>query len=282
MKTKELMLSCIPWEKLPLETFLHLKRVYKKLSWGNFESPQTFSEKLCKKNILDHIKKPQAITITSDKYLVRDYVSQKIGSRYLNELYGVYRNPWEISPSSLPPKFVVKCTHGSGWNIINKNIDYSAKRTLDQWMHTSYYRLGREFGYKEAKPKIIIEKYLEEHDGGLNDYKFFVFRGKAKIFVIDTERSTEHKRALFSRAGNFINVRTDKPIPNPIPKLPTNLDEMIFLSEKLGADFDFARIDFYESNGKIFFGEITHYPWGCMAPFYPKEFDLKLGQMWRM
>lgn len=244
-------------------------------------TPKTFNERIQWMKLYD--RNPIYINL-SDKYLVREYVAEKIGSSYLNELVGIYRTPEEINWSSIPNKFALKANHGSGWNIIcedKENIDSDkAEVKLRDWMHQNFYKRFREWQYKRINPKIIIEKYIENSTKyGLIDYKVYCNQGKPRIIQIDVCRFTHHKRAFFDINWNRLNFTYKYPNLKESVVKPKLLDEMLEKASQLSGPLKFCRVDFYIDCEKLIFGEITFTPEAGFAHFTPQEVDTNLGQL---
>lgn len=248
----------------------------------NLRDPQRYTEKLqwYKLNHRDPL-----MTKCSDKYNVRDYIVSKGLKNILTNLYAVYSDVDEINLDLLPNKFVLKTTNGSGTNIFCKDkSNFSlekAKKSLNEWLKRDNYSSGREWSYKNINPKIIAEEFLEDENnrfGGINDYKFLCFNGKAKYIVFDVDRYIDHKRNIYDTKWNFIDVITDKPNLGDCVPRPDGLDEMLNIANTLAEDFPFVRVDLYWVNNKVYFGELTFYPWAGYVQFKPDEFDYKLGE----
>lgn len=248
----------------------------------NWDNPKTFNEKLQWLKVNN--KNPEHTKLV-DKYEVREYIKETIGEEYLIPLIGVWDRVEDIDFDSLPDKFVLKCTHGSGCNIIctdkNKLDIKNAKKKLNKWMKTNYYYFSREWPYKNVKPRIVAEKFMkDDNSSDLKDYKFLCFNGKVKCCLVTSERnSNELKLNFFDENWNdlpFENLypRTDKKIAKP-----ANYDQMIKLSEILSANNAFLRVDFYDINGKIYFGELTFFHGGGFLIFQPEEWDYKFGDL---
>jgi len=224
------------------------------------------------------------MTICADKYLVRDYVSKKIGEKYLVPLIGVYNNENEIDFDKLPQKFVLKTNNNSGRNFICKEIDGidvpKIKSELKQLLNPEYnkYFYSFEWTYKYIQPKIVCEEYIEQKDGQLFDYKFFCFHGIPKYIVVDTDRFTNHKRNIFDIKWNLLPISLSYPNdPRVIPK-PKKLQEMIKIAKLLSKDFHYVRVDMYSIENIVYFGELTFYPGAGLEPFKPVEWDHIFGQ----
>lgn len=265
---------------------LYLKMLYK-VKIGkklNLKNPQTFNEKLQWLKLYD---RNSDYTKMVDKYEVRSYVEEKIGKEYLIPLLGVYDDFDAIDFDKLPNQFVIKCTHDSGGLIICKeksklNIE-SARKKIKKCLKRNYYYNGREWPYKNVKPKIIVEKYMEDSEtGGLNDYKFFIFNGKFAYSFVCSERSSSLKFTFFDKNGKFINFTQDNCPNDPSVLKPKNYNKMIALAEKLSNNVPQIRVDFYEINGKIYFGELTFFDSSGFGKFEPEEWDLKIGKMLKL
>ena len=258
----------------------YIRKLYKK-SFGvypDIECPSKFSEKLQWLKINYRIPD---MSICADKYKVREYLSSIGYSHILNEIYGTYHDANEIDTAKLPDKFVLKATHGSGWNIVCKNKNNfklkAWKKVLCSWLRQNYYYYGREWPYNQIKPLLICEKYLETHSGVLYDYKFYCFNGKVEfIKSSDDMRVIPDKFYDTSWVLKDERYSTDEVTSTAIPK-PINLREMITIAEDLAKMFPFVRVDLYDVDGKIVFGEMTFYPTGGFLPFYPESYDKDLG-----
>jgi hypothetical protein len=245
--------------------------------------PETFSEKVLRRKLFDRRK---LLTQFADKYRVREYVENRLGSEILPKHYFVTTNPSDILFDELPNKFVVKPSHGSGWVSVVADKSKLNKadliKTCISWLNQSFYKVNREWVYKNIEPRIIIEEFIDDgSEGTPNDYKLFVFHGKVEIIEVIVGRYTEYRLNFYDRFWNQLDVenlsykKTDESV-----KRPKHLDEMIRAAEILGEGIDFIRADFYDTEEKIYFGEITNTPgcgWEC---FNPREFDRYLGGLW--
>ena len=219
-----------------------------------------------------------------DKYEAKKYVADIIGEEYIIPTLGVWNNVEDIEFESLPNQFVLKCTHDSGGVIIckdkkNFNIENAKKKLKDSLKQNFYYK-GREWPYKNVKPRIIAEKFMyDENTEDLNDYKFMCFNGQVKCSFTCTERrsSSGLKVTFFDKEWHKMPFERHYPSSNKEIKKPINYDLMLRISEKLSQDMDFVRVDLYEINGKVYFGELTFFP-GCgMEEFIPDKWDNILG-----
>ena len=248
----------------------------------NLKNPQTFNEKLQWLKLYD--RKPE-YTKMVDKYEVKKYVEKLIGKEYIIPTLGIYNTWEEIKFDELPNEFVIKCTHDSGSVVICKNKDSfnknKARKKIEKALKRNFYINGREWPYKNVKPRIIIEKYIEEmNSNSVKDYKLFVFNGKVKSSFIVTERDTGNpKFTFFDKDKKFIDIKQCGAENDPSLEMPKQYDEMVKIAEKLAKATIQVRVDFYIINNKIYFGELTFFDSSGFGKFEPEEWDLKLGEM---
>lgn len=250
--------------------------------YPNLETPQTYNEKLCWMKLYYH---NPVFTKLVDKYDVKDYVATKIGSQYIIPTIAVWDRVEDIEWDKLPNQFVLKCTHDSGGLVICKdksklNIS-AAKKKLNRSLKKNYYYDGFEWPYKDVNPRIIAETYMEDtKTQELRDYKFFCFDGEVKALFIATERQKEGedvKFDFFDADFNHLPFRQGHENAAVLPEKPLCFEEMKRLSAILSEGLPHARIDFYEVDGKIYFGEITFFHHGGWTKFAPKEWDYTFG-----
>ena len=260
--------------------YLHLKGKGK-IYIPKIKHPRTFNEKMLYSRC--YIKNCPIANV-ADKILIREHIANIIGQEYLVPLLGVFNNTNEINFDSLPKKFVIKTNHGSGWNIVCQNKSHldveMTKETIEYWLKLNYYNVGREWQYKDIKPKIMVEEFLNDVDGTpIKDFKLFCFNGLPQFIQVDLDRFTNHKRQFYDINWQLQEFTTMyERDPKPIKK-PTNLNEMIAIATKLSRGFKFVRVDLYNSGNKIYFGELTlHHGGGC-EPFIPHKFDIELGKL---
>lgn len=247
----------------------------------NLTNPRTFCEKLQWLKLYD--REPLYPKLV-DKYLVRDYVSAKIGDQYLNELHGVFENNDAIDWNSLPHQFVLKTTHGSGKNIIchdkSKLTPGEVKQKFNHWLGQNYYTRSREWMYKNIKPRIVWENYIPwDPMLGLLDYKVYCFNGEPRYIDVHYGRFTDHKSIFYDT--NWIQQPfglIHKELELDFLK-PRKLSEMLDISQKLSEGIPYCRIDLYYVDEKITFGEITFFPGGGNKDFWPMEYNYILGDM---
>lgn len=272
---------------LKLSPKLYLQNRYKQF-YGkrpNLKEPVTFDEKLLWLNL--YWRHPLK-TECGDKYGMRSYV-QKLGlGHILPEILGVYQNSKEIDFESLPDKFVLKCTHGCGFNIICKNratLDIKeARQKLDKWMSLDISKVAGELHYASMKPQIICEQFLDDLvEEQPIDYKVYCFGGKAHCILVAKGRDKEGHTDNF----DFYDLGWNTKLPYFTPSLqsdrhtqkPEALDEIIALAETLSKPFPFVRMDFYDIKGKAVLGEMTFTPAGCIHPGYTELGQNLLGSL---
>lgn len=259
-----------------LKTVYRLKMV-KKL---NLENPQTFNEKLQWLKL--HDRKPE-YTMMADKYEVRKYIAETIGEEYLIPLLGVWDDPDEIDFDGLPQQFVLKCNHNSGLGMTickdKSQLDIEqTKKELKRGLKQQYYWGGREWQYKNIKPKIVCEQYMvDESSGDLKDYKFMCFHGKVQCTFICSERESDLKVTFYDNHWNKMDFIREYPSSKKEISQPIHFEKMVSLAQQLSSELQFLRVDFYEVAGKIYFGELTFHPGGGMKRFRPEEWDHSLG-----
>lgn len=250
----------------------------------DLKEPKTFTEKLNWLKLYD--RNPEYCKIV-DKYEVRKYIAQQLGEEYLIPLLGVWDRVEDIDFDKLPEQFVLKCTHDSGSVVLcsGKNcFDYNAaKIKLAAKLKSNLFWHGREWPYKDLKPRIIAEQYMENEDGeDLIDYKFFCFNGKPEFVYVSQGLSNHETARLCYMWLDWTPTpfrRTDFDLFETLPPRPKRFDQMLEAAKLLSRDYPFARVDFYEINGQLYFGEITFYPGAGFTAFEPEEWDYKLGKL---
>lgn len=247
----------------------------------NLKNPKSFNEKLQWLKL--HDRNPEYTTMV-DKVKVKKYVAEKIGSEYVIPTLGVWESVHEIDFSILPNQFVLKCNHNSGLGIyICKEKDSlkinEVKKELQKGLRQDYYRCSREWPYKQVERRILAEEYLSDDGNELMDYKFMCFGGEVKCCFVCSDRHSEKGLhvTFFDREWNVMPFERHYPSVKEGMKKPKNYEKMVELAEILSQNIPFVRVDFYDINGKIYFGELTLYPGGGLEEFTPEEWDYKLG-----
>lgn len=271
---------------------MYIKQRYKK-HFGkplNLHNPKTLNEKIIWLKLND---RTPLHTKCADKYAVREYISYNIGEEYLVPLYYHTVEAKNIIPDNLPePPYIIKTNHDSGGGIFvydTSQIDWKeVQKSLKKRLKYNYYQASKEWQYKNIKPRIIVEKLLLTKENKIPfDYKLHCFNGKVITIQVDMERGTDDhyrnwydtnwKREPFKWSSVKENGKKTDPSDFDVEK-PSTLKEMIRLSEKLASPFSYARVDWYDVDGRLFFGEITFHHDGGNKPIEPEEWDLKLGE----
>ena len=248
----------------------------------NLKNPKNFNEKMTKLKL--SYANNEMVSKCSDKYEVREYVKSKGLENILNELYFVCNNVEDIDFNKLPDQFALKCTHGCAYNVIcgdKKTLDIEeTKRRLNVYLNEKYGLATQELHYLNIKPRIICEKYLCDESGKMPiDYKIYCFKGKAKCILVCSEREKKLKLSYYDLHWNRKKYEKKTWSSTKEFNKPKELEKMIEYAEKLAESFEFVRVDLYNKDGKIIFGELTFTPACCCAPYYTKEANEKLGKM---
>lgn len=249
----------------------------------NLSDPQSFNEKLQWLKLHGH--NPD-MAVCADKYLVRAYLQERGYGHLLNEMYGAWENVDDIDISSLPDEFVLKAAHGSGMNIIctdKRSMFWPFwKLLMKSWLKQNIYVYGREWVYKDMTPRIICEKLLKPESGTLLDYKFWCMNGTIAFIQVSVNDEDTLKLNLYDTSWNLKKeeycYRNSKKQIAP----PQSLNEMISYAQQLSAPFPFVRVDFYEVDGSVIFGELTFFPGSGFMLFNPPSYDYELGKMVRL
>jgi hypothetical protein len=271
-----------PRDRMSDRLFLKL-RYRKELGvWPDLEHPRTFNEKVTWRILND---RSPLLTQVTDKAAVRRFVSSRVGERYLTRLYALVDRTADLDWDSLPAAFVMKATHGCEWTRIVRSKDALDRRqllaTADSWLRSNYYRVGREWAYKDIPPRILVEELLSEEGQLPKDYKFFCFHGEPRVIQVDFDRFIHHRQTMYF--PNWRRVPADGQFP-PGPNIPPpeRLPEMLQVAAALARPFDFIRVDMYFVEGRVYVGELTCYPGNGTVRFHPASFDAELGSYWRL
>ena len=262
------------------ETFIRM--LYRKANHGrepDLDNPKRFTEKLQWLKL--HYRNPD-IPICSDKVEAKKYIADHGFPELVVPTIASYDNPDGIDPSKLPENFIIKASHGSGWNIICRGTKDSmdwrrVRKTLGVWLSENLYILGREWNYKEQKPMILIEELLDSET--LVDYKFLCFNGKCRALQVNHEIGGRKYVDLYDSEWRLIPDMGTGVAPHSTVQLPKpdKFDEMKSISEKLAAPFPFVRVDLYNVGGKIYFGEMTFFPGSGFWSITSDERDIEFG-----
>lgn len=245
--------------------------------------PKTYAQLLARKNLDEQ---SELVHITADKYRVREHVADRIGAEHLIPLMQVVERAEDLDLETPRAPYVVKGTHGCDMTIL---VPYPAaadhariRSTVARWLRTDFFEHGwRERPYQGITPRAVVEEYLGDGGKPPADYKFFVFHGEPAMVVVDQDRFVAHTSTLlhpdwvpFRVAGRFAQA-------DVLPEKPACYERMLEIARVLGKDFPFARIDLYDVDGHVYFGEITHNPGGGLVRLRPRAFDRALGELWR-
>ena len=248
----------------------------------DLNNPKTFNEKLQWLKLYNYPNN-DLIEKCTDKYTVREYIEEKGYANTLVPLLGVWDSPNDINWQELPEKFVLKCSHGCAYNLICKNKEkldkISTKKQLDTWLKEDFGAFNIELHYSKIKHhKITCEEFLGEN---LTDYKFFCFNGKPKFIYVSNDliHDRQAKIGFFYLDGSKMDLkRTDYKNIDEID-LPSFYNEMLDMASNLCKEFVFVRVDFFVTNNRYYFAELTFTPSACMMPFNPKQIDLEWGKL---
>lgn len=280
-KAREIILNILRF--VPNSVMLKLQYKIKTGRKLNLRQPVRYTEKLqwyklYYKNPIMH----QCV----DKYQVRKYVESKGLGSILVELVAYYDDVKHVKWDELPKQFVMKTTNGGGGlNVVvckdkeNLNIDELKEKLKCKTFKSRSG--GREWAYYGLKPGIIVEKLLTNYQNpqaGVNDYKFFCYSGEPKYIIVDVDRYIGHKRNFYDTNWNNLHIVSDCPAADREIEKPENFEEMLKIASKLSEDFPYARVDLYNIDGKIYFGEITFYPWSGYVQFEPDSYDYEFGK----
>ena len=261
----------------------YLKMVYwiktgKKL---NLENPVTLCDKI---NWLKVNDIHEEYTQLADKVAVREHIKKVLGEEYLFPIYGAYDHYSDIDFDSLPDKFVLKCNHDSASVHVIQDKSKMDHKKLEKFyegrLKINAYNMGREYPYKNIKPKIVVEKFMvPDGECDINDYKFFCFNGKPELLLVASDRTTDMRTDFYDMDFNHLDLRRIYAFSDKGIEKPEKFEEMKEIAAKLSKDIKLVRIDLYEVGGKIYFGEYTFFPAGGFWPFKPEKYEKIYGDM---
>lgn len=269
------------WERYCLSQEANVQRMFPD---ADLKHPQTLTDKFQWLKIHDST---MLKAFCADKITLREYCAEKIGRDLCIPILAVYDSPDQIEWETLPSKFVIKCNHGSGYNIIVQDKDAldksNAANTLRTWLRVNYGSLSYELYYNLIPKRIFVEKYALVGTSSLGDYKFWCFNGEPKFFTINYDFGHGNFNH-YDLNGNMLDIsRLDFPAdPGRKDEMPKSLPEMIDISAKLSADFRFVRVDFYEIDGKPVLGELTFVPGSGRMKYENPATNLELGKLLRL
>lgn len=275
--------------RLDDEQYLRMQWLVKKKAALDLDHPRTFSEKI---QWLKLYNRDPALPGLADKLAVRSFVADRVGAQYLNSLYQWADALGSIDRATLPEQFIVKCTHGSGWNIPVPDRDAAdwpaIVARVGHWLSIDFYDVFREWVYKGVPRRVIIERLLiAPSPFGLMDYKVFCFDGHARFVQVDIFRNPRGRvntgdgpaqvRAFYDTSWNRLPCALLYPqAPFEVPA-PPRLATMLEVAETLAAGFPFVRVDLFNVDGEITFGELTFYPANGFLSFRPADYDRVFG-----
>ena len=256
----------------------------------NLKNPKSYNEKLVWKKI--HDRNP-LLPVTADKYEVRSYIKERLGEEQANKLLipllYVTDKPETIPFEKLPSAFIVKPNHASGRYIIIEDGKFNKEEIIDtckKWLVTPYGLDRLEWAYQSIKRKVVIEELLREDEGGLlKEFLFLMFHGKCKLVQVrfdNINHYDSYSLGFFDEKLNFLPVKLANVPQIPSFKKPENYEIMLKLAERLAEPFDHVRMDFYNLNGKIYFGEFAHYTASGVGKWEPSSFTFELGKHWKI
>lgn len=259
---------------------IYRARIGKRL---NLKNPQTFNEKLQWLKL--HDRKPE-YTAMVDKIEAKKVIAGKVGEEYVIPTLGVWERFDDIDFDALPDQFVLKCSHDSGGLVIcrdkSKLDKAAAKQKIEKSLKRSYYRHGREWPYKNVKPRILAEQYMKDDndqsgDPATTDYKFFCFDGVPKIMYIAKDKSNDPRTDYFDMDFNHLPIKVRDPNADIPPQKPEQFEEMRKLASVLSKGIAHLRVDFYIFNDRVYVGELTFFHCSGLSPLTPEEWNKKCG-----
>lgn len=265
-----------PFRLISDEAYLKLLHLTFQERHLDLDNPKSFNEKIEWLKLYD---RRQEYTMMTDKYLVRNYVAQKIGEEHLIPLLGVWDNANQIDFNQLPDKFVLKCNHDMGSVVICSDKktfnEKRARRELNKHLRINYFWPSREYNYFNIDRKIIAEEFIsDENSSELSDYKFFCFDGVPRLIQVDKNRFTDHVRNFYTPNWEYIEVENGCKTDNNLKiERPDNLEEMLEIASTLSNGYPHIRVDLYNVSGKILFGELTFHHGGGAMKVIPYKYD---------
>ena len=255
----------------------------------NLKNPKRFTEKIQWYKL--YYRNP-VMKQCVNKYAVREYVKKKGLEDILVELYAHYDRAENVDWESLPESFVIKTQHGGGGLSVIVVPDKN-KMTKEEMVSRLFFSIsktgerggGREWAYWGNPTGVVVEELLvnrENPEAGVNDYKFFCYNGKPEFIIVDVDRYIGHKRNFYDLNWNNLHITSDCPAADREIPRPNNLDDMIKVAEKLSEDFPYVRVDLYSVDGRVYFGELTFYPWSGYVQYTPDEADFLFGKDFKL
>ena len=249
----------------------------------NVINPKTYNEKIQRRIFFD--RNPR-LTLFSDKYLVRDYVRSRLSDdRCLTNLYGVISAAEEVRQLDLPRKFVMKPSHASGQIRLVRDSSSISLGELEslarQWLRLNYFDERHEWGYKNVTPRVLFEEFLEEDGNVPDDYKIFCFDGEPRFLNVVKDRFGERRINSYNVDGSLLQVKVNGRENFDRNKTLPNFEKVLEVARRVSAGVDHVRVDLYDINGRIVFGELTSYCGAGLSEFDPPDWDRELGRFWK-
>lgn len=267
---------------MPPATRRHLIYVARQGRWGRFERPRTFSEKINWRLLND---RRDVLVDCVDKAAAKERARRIVPSLIVADTVWFAETPNDLPPTDLScSSWVGKPNHRSGIVHFGSGpiMDLFTHDGVGEWFEEDRARVFGEWAYSRARPGVMVESRLSRSDNYLDDYKFFVFAGRVELVQVDRDRFTDHRRQLLDREWRPLDATLHFPRPDRPTAAPARAEEMIRAAEALGADMDFIRVDLYELDDGVGFGELTPYPGGGTERFRPRRLDEQLGACWRL
>lgn len=268
---------------LPHRAFAIMHHVLFQGEFSTLRKPRTYAQLLAHKNLAPQ---SELVHLTADKFRVREHVADRIGAEHLIPLLQVVERAEDLDLRSLQQPYVVKGTHGCDMTILVPHpaaADHARIRaTAARWLETDFFARGwRERPYEGLTPRIVVEEMIGDGTRAPNDYKFFVFHGEPAMVVVDENRFVAHTSTMLHPEWARFKISGRFGQSGSLPEKPASYERMLEIARTLGKDFTFARIDLYDVDGHVYFGEITHNPGGGLVRLRPRSFDRALGNLWR-
>lgn len=265
---------------LPDKVFICLEFMRHIGCFPNLKNPKTFNEKLQWLKLYD--RKPIYTTMV-DKYEAKKFMAERIGEEYIIPTFGVWDCVEDIDFDALPDHFVLKCTHDCGSVVVCKDKSKfdvaAAKKILNKGMKRNYFWQDREWPYKNVKPRILAEQYIEDtEDDALTDYKFFCFNGIPKVMYISKDHGRNPRTDFFDMEFTHLPIVARDPNAEIPPQKPHQFEEMKRIAGILSKDLAHLRVDFYIANNHLYMGELTFYHMSGIVKISPDEWNLKMGE----
>lgn len=252
----------------------------------NLDNPKSFNEKNNWRKLYD---RNPIYTKIVDKYLVKEFVENRVGCSHTFKLLGVWDNPKAIDLATLPKEFVLKVNHAGGVIVCRDKamFDFNkAKKELAHGLKINYFCISREWPYKNVKRKIIAEQYMGEN---LTEYRNFCFNGHVKYILVSENKSSENGRkpqpnfcGCYDTNWQKTDMELNHPSINKVINKPINYDEMVKIAEALSKDISFVRVDCYIIDNNVYVGEMTFFPYGGFMLFKDEKWNLLLGDLERL